>query len=125
MIDTSLPLRLMLERKRLGLSQEAMATRAGVERETWSRYENGHMQPGTDIWIALAALGADVNYILSGLGARQDAARYSDSKPLSPRKAKLLDNYENLPEESQRDVERVIATMAQSLKVKSTRKGSK
>lgn len=66
MINESLSLRLKKERKRLHLSQEEAATRAGVQRETWSRYENGGMQPGTDVWVALALMGADVRYILSG-----------------------------------------------------------
>lgn len=66
MTNTSLCERLKEERKRLRLSQAEAASRSGVQRETWSRYESGGMQPGTDVWVALALMGADLHYILSG-----------------------------------------------------------
>lgn len=65
-MDKSLCDRLKEERKRLRLSQAEAASRSGVQRETWSRYEGGVMQPGTDVWVALALMGADLHYILSG-----------------------------------------------------------
>lgn len=65
-MNKSLCERLKDERKRLRLSQAEAASRSGVQRETWSRYESGAMQPGTDVWVALALMGADLHYILSG-----------------------------------------------------------
>ena len=65
-MNKSLSLRLKEERKRLRISQAEAASRSGVQRETWSRYENGLLQPGTDVWVALSLMGADIRYILSG-----------------------------------------------------------
>lgn len=123
MIDSSLLLRLKLERKRLGLSQEAVAARVGVERETWSRYENGHMQPGTEVWKALAGLGADVNYILSGLGAQQEHAQYAAGQKLDARKSALLENYDHMSEEDRRTMERTASALAQSTEVSKAKGG--
>ena len=44
----------------------AAAEICGVKRETWSRYESGIMSPGMEVLAALAARGADVQYILTG-----------------------------------------------------------
>lgn len=65
-MERSLCQRLKEERKRLRISQAEAASRSGVQRETWSRYESGVMQPGTDVWVALSLMGADIRYILSG-----------------------------------------------------------
>lgn len=67
MIDTSLfCLRLKEERKKLFKSQAAAAEYCGVSRETWSRYERGKISPGMDVLAAIAAAGADVQYVLTG-----------------------------------------------------------
>jgi transcriptional regulator with XRE-family HTH domain len=58
--------RLKQSRKDLHLSQEAIAEKCGVKRETWSRYESGLMSPGMEVLSAFAAAGADVQYILTG-----------------------------------------------------------
>jgi len=64
--DSSLFLRLKDERKRLGLKQTEMSALAGVSRETWSRYESGGIGPGVEVLVAIAAAGADVQYVLTG-----------------------------------------------------------
>lgn len=112
MIDASLLLRLRQERKRLGFSQEAVAARVGVERETWSRYENGHIQPGTEVWKELALLGADVNYILSGLGVQQEAAPYGIVLK-APDEIKHIENYRSITEEKKKILREVGAAFAQ------------
>lgn len=50
----------------MGWSQAEAAEKCGVKRETWSRYESGLMSPGMEVLAALAAAGADVQYILTG-----------------------------------------------------------
>ncbi len=54
-----------------------------MQRETWSRYESGALSPGTDVWVALAAAGADVQYILTG--SRSDKAMSADESLLLER----------------------------------------
>lgn len=58
--------RLRQERKRLGLSQEKFATLGGVTRDTQMNYESGSRKPDSDYMIALAIVGVDVLYLLTG-----------------------------------------------------------
>lgn len=61
--------RLRAERERLGLSQEAMATRCGVSRPTQYRYESGKQAPDSAYMTAAAAMGVNVPFVLAGKGA--------------------------------------------------------
>lgn len=99
-MDTSLAGRLKEERKRLKMRQEDAAARAGVSRETWVRYEGGSMQPGTDVWLAVAAMGADIQYIFTG-------------KRDEPRKAAPLSG--TFHRESSDGVEAVLQRMAKTI----------
>lgn len=68
MIDKSIfCVRLKEERKKIFKIQAKAAEFCGVKRETWSRYENGLISPGMEVMAALAAAGADVQYILIGV----------------------------------------------------------
>lgn len=58
--------RLKEERKRLGMNQEEVAKKVSIHRETWSRYENNKIMPGSIILFHAAKLGFDINYILTG-----------------------------------------------------------
>ncbi|XKM14264.1 helix-turn-helix transcriptional regulator [Orbaceae bacterium ac157xtp] len=58
--------RIKEERKKLKLTQSAIADLFGIQRETWSRYEAGTISPGMDVLIAFSKIGADIQYILTG-----------------------------------------------------------
>ncbi len=58
--------RIKEERKRLKLTQSAIAKLFGIQRETWSRYESGTISPGMDVLSAFSRIGADIQYILTG-----------------------------------------------------------
>lgn len=79
--------RLRQERKRLGLSQEKFATLGGVTRDTQMNYESGSRKPDSDYMIALAIVGVDVLYLLTG--------EYGLST-LSADEKKLLSGYRGL-----------------------------
>lgn len=57
--------RILEERDRLGLSQQEAARQVGVRREMWAKYEAGS-EPGAKVLAGMAAIGADVQYILTG-----------------------------------------------------------
>ena len=59
--------RLKEERLRLGMTQLEMATAGGCKRQAQIRYESGDRSPDGDYFSAIAAAGADVNYILTGV----------------------------------------------------------
>lgn len=58
--------RLKEERVRLGLNQDAMAAAAGLKRNAQINYEKGDRSPDSDYLIAVAGLGVDVGYVLTG-----------------------------------------------------------
>jgi transcriptional regulator with XRE-family HTH domain len=58
--------RLIEERKRLELNQEKMAELGGVAKRTYCDYEAGVSEPKASFLAAIAAAGADVQYILTG-----------------------------------------------------------
>lgn len=74
--------RLKEERARLGLSQEAVAAAADHGRAAQLRYEKGERAPDTDYLAAIAALGIDVGYVVTGVASA-----------LQPDEAELLSRY--------------------------------
>lgn len=95
--------RLREERKRLGLSQDAAATRASVSREMWGKYERGVGMPGGDVLTAIAQQGFDINYVLTG--SRQGPA----GPAMSKRARAIADAYDSLNAGGKRALESVVA----------------
>ncbi|TAL53800.1 helix-turn-helix transcriptional regulator [Pandoraea sp.] len=58
--------RLREERKRLGLNQADFAKQGGVKKDAQLNYENGTRRPDASYLEALAAIGVDVLYVLTG-----------------------------------------------------------
>jgi transcriptional regulator with XRE-family HTH domain len=117
--------RLLEERKRLGFTQDEMAARGGVAKRTYCNYEAGERDPTGGLLSALASLGVDIQYILTGertaspaLTAQQAHAGYS-LEVLSREEQALLDNYRHAPEIGKKAVEAAIAAVAQPGKMKS------
>ena len=94
------------ERERLGLTQQEMADASGVRREMLSKYERGVAAPGADIFVALARLGADLIYILTGQRSP------SVMPTLNKKEEALLDNYRNSDEKGKRAVEIAASAFA-------------
>ncbi|MBY0444732.1 MAG: hypothetical protein K2Q15_05925 [Burkholderiales bacterium] len=59
-------LRVAEERNRLGMSQAAFGGQGGVSKGTQLTYEKGTGAPNSDYLVAIASIGADVPYILTG-----------------------------------------------------------
>lgn len=95
--------RLLEERKRLGLNQDQIAETGGVAKRTYCNYESGEREPMAGFLAAIAAAGADVQYILTGIKAA----------PISERQKSLLDNYENTDESGKRIIEATACAAAQ------------
>lgn len=64
--DVQAGARLSEERDRIGLSQQGLSDASGVARNMLSRYERAVAEPGASALIALAAVGLDVGYVLTG-----------------------------------------------------------
>lgn len=80
MTNSSPSERLKDERLRCGLTQTQLAEAAGVSTRAQIRYETGESQPNTDYLAAIAALGIDILYIITG--QRQVQSEWDDEDEL-------------------------------------------
>jgi transcriptional regulator with XRE-family HTH domain len=67
--------RLREERNRQGLSQSAWGEIAGVTKKTQMLYEGGERMPDAAYLAAIAAAGADIQYIVTGIRSAQALSR--------------------------------------------------
>ena len=63
------------ERKRLRKTQDEMAELGGIKLRTYANYAAGGRVPDADFLVAIAAAGADVQYILTGQPSAQALSR--------------------------------------------------
>lgn len=97
--------RLQEERLRLGFTQEEFAEIGGVKRRAQINYESGERCPDGYYFSAIAAAGADVQYILTGI--RSSAA-------LTPDEQALLAGYRALDARGKAGVFGMIGGLTQS-----------
>lgn len=105
--------RLKEERDRLGLSQTDFAALGGAGRKTQFNYETGERAPDGAYLAAIASVGADVLYILTG-----QRGGASPAPALKPDEAALLDNYRHCSAEGKNAVKTTVSCLAQSQGVK-------
>ena len=74
------------ERERLGMNQTDFAASGGVSKVTQFNYESGRRSPDSVYLAAVATLGVDVLYVVTGQHAGGNVG-------LAPDEAALLDNY--------------------------------
>ncbi len=100
--------RLREERERLGLSQSEMGEIGGVKKLAQLNYEKSVRQPDASYLTAIAAIGVDVMYVLTG-------QRGAPAQPvLSRREAALVDNYRHCAQEDQQAIDRVALNAAKT-----------
>lgn len=75
--------RLKEEREQLGFNQTAFGAVGGVQKQAQLKYEKGERYPGADYLAAVAKVGADVQYIVTGV--RCPAALSDDESELIAR----------------------------------------
>lgn len=117
--------RLREERKRLGLSQEALAELGGVKLNAQSNYETGKRAPDADYLTRVAAHGVDVAFLFSGqrMLAGRGAPANDERQPaatgetvmrvVTREEASLLDNYEAADERGRAAARSVLDALAQ------------
>jgi len=86
--------RLREERQRFGLNQTAMGELGGVTKKTQMLYESSTRAPDAEYLAAIAAAGADVLYILTGMRGENTAS--------SPMELAYLRNCRALPNQEAR-----------------------
>jgi transcriptional regulator with XRE-family HTH domain len=75
----SIGIRLREERNKLGLSQEKLAEIGGVQKLAQTNYETGKRIPTGEYLAKIAEIGADVNYILTGVRVEKAAVEIENS----------------------------------------------
>ncbi|WP_296250342.1 helix-turn-helix domain-containing protein [Pseudomonas sp. UBA4194] len=103
-MEKTLGERLREERERLSLNQNEMADAGGVKRNSQGNYERGRQNPDTAYLLAIAAAGADVNYILFG---QRDVC----AGELLVDEAKILELYRSLSESDKFMVTRMASSL--------------
>lgn len=96
--------RIREERKRLKLRQEDAAEKCGIKRQQWIRYEKGQSVLDGEALRRFIALGADGQYILSGI----------KSSDLSQQRSMLLAQFAN----NGTDIDKQSFLMFETLKTK-------
>jgi transcriptional regulator with XRE-family HTH domain len=84
--------RLKEERERLGFNQEAFGAIGGVKRVAQGNYEKGDRSPDVGYLAAIAKVGADVQYIVTG----------ARSAPIAGEEALLLEGFRQMDSETKR-----------------------
>lgn len=102
--------RLREERERLGLSQRSMGEIGGVKKLTQLNYEKGERAPDTIYLTALAGIGVDIVYVLTG----QRMPAPGSISPQNEEEKKLLENYRAMDQAARLNIQAVGDAFAQS-----------
>jgi transcriptional regulator with XRE-family HTH domain len=102
--------RLKEERERLGFTQPDFAGLAGTTKKTVIDYEKGKTSPKASFLEAIARVGADVSYIITGI--KSVIAEKQAGYAFTPDKADLLDYFEHCSEEDKRTIRRMAELCA-------------
>ena len=119
--------RLAEERKRLGLSQSAMAECGGIVKVTQLNYEMGRRAPDSAYLALVAKAGVDVLYVVLGMRTPPLPGAADDGKQavrLDKRQQALLQNYDAADEVGKSYIEGTANLSAQQ-KAKRTSGGGK
>lgn len=100
--------RLREERTRLEHNQETFGQLAGVGKQAQLRYEKGERHPDSVYMAAIAAIGVDVLYVLTGQRTQPVESR------LSKEQQQLLQDYEAAGQEGRKLIEGTARLAAQT-----------
>ncbi|WP_374063384.1 helix-turn-helix domain-containing protein [Pseudomonas cichorii] len=98
--------RLREERERLGLSQEDLAQAGSVNRNTQGSYERGVRNPDTSYLAAVASLGIDAGYVVTGVRQISD---------ISSEEATIIEQYRLIPDEDRKALRRFLRAMVDDI----------
>ena len=97
--------RLKEERSRLGLSQTDLGAAGGVGKTTQINYEKGAGSPDAKYLSAVASLGVDILYVVTGVATPRVAEGFTATENT------LISQYRALPEDDQAAVHRIVGAM--------------
>lgn len=101
-------LRIKEERERLSLTQQGIADAIGVAKRTFIDWEKDRTSPTAVQLSALADIGVDVLYVVTGMRS-QATAHYQ----ASPEKQELMDAFDEMSPDQRRAILEVGKVLAQ------------
>lgn len=116
----SLADRLKQVRDKLGYTQKEIAEAINTNPQTWRVYESGKSVPGGNVFEALARLGFDVNWILTGEGEMRKKSEINSSVqttiPVDKDGEKLIEDSQlaKLIEEETERFRKIVAVIEES-----------
>ncbi|MDY3123669.1 MAG: helix-turn-helix transcriptional regulator [[Actinobacillus] rossii] len=99
--------RLKNERIRLGLTQAEIASKCGISREMWGKYERGVALAGSEVLFSLASLGVDISYLFSGVQSTPEST-------LTQKEQTLLEDYRESNEQGKEAIEKTASALAEA-----------
>lgn len=97
--------RLKSERLRLGVTQEELAKSGGVARNAQVNYEKGERNPDTSYLAAVAKVGIDVGFVITGIRTEQSTKVFDD------RTYVVAEKFQKLEEFDRQCVERILSVL--------------
>lgn len=114
--------RLIVERRRLSLTQDEFATAGGISKRAYCNYEAGSRTCDAEFLAGIAKIGVDVQFILTGVysanrsavtaASKADTAEDAEAVSLSERAAVLLSNYEQCTTPMKDAIDRTVRALA-------------
>lgn len=101
--------RLRDERDALGLTQDVMAEKAGISKRSYCAYESGETAPSAKLLAALALMGIDVSYLLTG---QRTGGVSAPARAVSEGDRILLDNFHAAPAQVQSGIKTTLGAFA-------------
>ncbi|MBD9676260.1 helix-turn-helix transcriptional regulator [Pseudomonas sp. PDM18] len=98
--------RLKEERERLGYIQTDFAALAGASKNSQYNYEKGERCPDAAYLAAVAAVGVDVLYVVTGTRTPLP------SSSLTPEEGLVLEQYRSLPDQDRAAVSRLTSALS-------------
>jgi len=107
--------RLREERDRLGYSQPKFAAFAGTTKKSQIDYEKDITQPKAGYLSAIAEVGVDVAYVITGIRSNVETppSQATTPAPLSREEAALLDNFRHCTPKAQAAIKATSDALAQ------------
>ncbi|WP_313103766.1 helix-turn-helix domain-containing protein [Stutzerimonas nitrititolerans] len=110
--------RLKEERERLGMSQTEFAFVAGVSKNSQFNYEKGERNPDAAYLEAVASVGVDVLYVLTGIRSGLNESRLAEDE------STLLNQYRAMEDSDRATFRRMASALAETAGKYTTRKDS-
>jgi len=107
--------RLRHERELRGLTQDAMAQSVGVSKRSYCAYESGETAPSAKLLAALATMGVDVAYLLTGQRHQQQSKLVvapATGVVLSAEEKRVIEDYRNAPDTVRKGIRTTLSAFA-------------